>query len=142
MAETKGVYKTKLDTTPAGGKEYPPYAAIGGKCEVVYDYRVTTAADDNAGTIALGEIKAGKVNVGGQFKWGAMGSSVTMKVGHSGDDDAYVKSRSVASAGTCLFDGDGVGARVDTTRPILVTIGGADPAADIRLDVIGHFIGG
>lgn len=141
MAQTKGVYKTMLDTDPSTGKQYPPGAVIFGKTEHMYDYRITTTGDDNAGTILLGDIKAGKRCIGGIFKHGAMGASVTMKVGTAADDDAFVKSRSVASAGVVLFDGDGVGA-VHAAGPMIVTIGGADPAADIRLEVTGLFTGG
>lgn len=105
----------------------------GGRVRHTYDEVATTTAMTTADTIELGLLPVGARVVGLQVGWVAHGTSRTVKIGDAGDDDRYLASTSVATAGaSASLAAAGAGYRNTSGAPvaILATIGGGTLAAN------------
>lgn len=117
---------TKVIAVPpqlVGGGEY------GGRCRVYRDEIDTTTSMVAADRIFVGKLYPGERFLEGSIRYAAHGSSRTLILGDSGDDDRYLASTSVAAAGvTQIAKADGFHYRNDTNAPIdlfLTVAGGA-----------------
>lgn len=100
----------------------------GGRVRVVYDDYTTTGEEGPGDTVRIGRLKAGQRVVGGQLVFGALGTDVTLKLGDAGDDDRYVAAGDASAAGS-LPVAAGLGYRPAADADLVLTIGGAAPAA-------------
>lgn len=123
----KNFTKTRaLPTQFVDGGEY------GGRCRVYRDEIDTTTSMLAADKIYVGKLMPGERFLEGSIRYAAHGSSRTLILGDSGDDDRYLASTAVASAGvTQIAKADGFHYRNDGAEPIdlFLTIGGGALAA-------------
>ena len=113
----------------ASGTNYTKYAAPspatfmgaewGGKVRATHDtYTFASAAADTE--VNVGVLMPGEVFLTGWVIGAALGSTTTLKLGDSGDDDRYLAATAFATAGQCTqcAKAEGVGYKNTTTSPI------------------------
>lgn len=123
--EVSFAYFSRNTTTPTGSTDLDGVA--------------TTAAVANGDVIYVARLKKGMRVLFGRLFHGALGTSVTLKVGTVEDDDAFFASAAAATAGVkelaaTLALGGSVILTADTW--LTVTIGGATP--DAGIDITGY----
>ena len=140
MANVKGVNITNLDAVPtvlASSEE------VGGKLRVFYDTYEASALPFGD-TITIARIPANATIHDVVLKCDALGASVTLKVGDSGDDDRYlsvVGTWNVAGQTQSMLGGSstgaattavtGLGYRTTASTDIIITVGVANATGTI-----------
>jgi hypothetical protein len=140
MASVKGANITNMDATPIVKVDSEN---AGGKMRVFHDtFEASSLASGSDITIARIPKDATIHDV--VLKCDALGSSVTLKVGDSGDDDRYIgvtgtwnaagQSQSMqagSSTGAPIAAVTGLGHRTTAETDILITTGGASATGTI-----------
>lgn len=113
----------------------------GGRQRVIYDEYVTTGGETTGDRIKIGTLRAGQRFLGGRMTFGAMGSGRTLRLGDPEDDDRYMASTSVASAGqSTIAAGAGFGHKAIQDQDLFLTVGGGTLASGrtikLRLSVV------
>tara|TARA_S200000501_G_C20818188_1_gene741587 strand:- start:1296 stop:1745 length:450 start_codon:yes stop_codon:yes gene_type:complete len=141
MASVKGANITNIDATPVVNVDSEN---AGGKIRVWHDtYEAASLASGSDITVARIPVNATIHDV--VLKCDALGGSVTLKVGDSGDDDRYigvVGTWNVAGQTQSMLAGSstgapvpavtGLGYRTTATTDILITTGGATASGTIH----------
>jgi hypothetical protein len=125
MASVKGVNITNLDAVPAVAA---PVDQTGGRLRVWYDtYEASSLAAGSDITIARVPEGANIFDV--VIHHDALGTSVTLKVGDSSDDNRYITATAAATAGNISMSDDGAitgfGFENTSETNIVITTAGA-----------------
>lgn len=119
----------------------PPQALDAGEgpAKVYYSYgKYTTSGNVNGDVLCMVRLPAGAILLADKCvaRFGALGTSVTLKVGYSGNDAAFKTATSAASAGKFTFPDANVGTPTKIAPfDLLLTIGGANPANGMNIEV-------
>ena len=117
--EVSFAYFSRSTTTPANSTDLDGVAI--------------TANAANADVVYAARLKKGTRLLFGRLFREALGASVTLKVGIVGSDAAYLASFDASAAGAselCATYALGAGTVVTDDTWLIITIGGASPAAD------------
>ena len=137
MASVKGVNITNLDSTPSVKASSEQ---VGGKIRVFHDtFEASSLASGS--DITMARLPAFATIHDVVVKCDALGGSVTLKVGDSGDDDRYIGvtgTWNVAGQSQSMLAGSSTGApvaahRTTATTDILITTGGASATGTIAM---------
>ena len=132
MASVKGVNYTNITATPIVKADSE---VAGGKVRVSYDnYEASSLASGS--DITIGRVPANATIIDVVLKCDALGTSSTLKVGDSGDDDRYlaaVGTWNAAGQTQSMLGGStaantamtGLGYRTTAETDIIITTGGA-----------------
>ncbi len=97
----------------------------GGRQRVLYDEYVTSGSETTGDRIRIGTLRAGQRCLGGRLIFGAMGTGRSLRLGDDGDDDRFMVSTSVASAGAAeVAANPGFGFKPAQDTELFLTIGG------------------
>jgi len=139
MASVKGVNYTK--------QENPVSANIldsgvwGGKVRVQYD-EYTANALANGSDISVAKLPKGAIFLQAIIIHEDLGTSVTLQMGDSGDDDRYLAASAADTAGVLEARAKtGVGHKMTADTTIFLKTGGADTTgADKKIQVITFYV--
>ncbi len=127
MADFNAVNYARTQSVPSRAVDGGDY---GGRQRVVYDEYVTTGSETTGDRIKVGTLRAGQRFLGGRMTYGAMGSGRTLRLGDPGDDDRYLASVSVASAGqSTVAAAAGFGHKPEQDQDLFLTVGGGTLAS-------------
>ena len=129
MADFKALNYTKTLAVPAQAVDGGDY---GGRTRHVYDEYVTTGAETTNDRIFVGTLDPGERVLDGWVLYGALGETVTLKLGDAADDDRLMRATSCWFASvTRLNVATGLGHKVQGAArvPLFLTIGGGTVAA-------------
>jgi len=127
----------------ANGSNYAKYASptmrnllgaeYGGKVRAMYD-EFTFAGEAAGTTVNMGVLRKGEVFLGALLVAAALGSSVTVQLGDSGDDDRYIAA-TVCTSAVEAFKGktDGVGYKATADTPLVLKTGAAAATGKVQL---------
>lgn len=135
MADFKALNYARATAVPAlavNGGDY------GGRTRHLYDEYVTTGGEAAGDRIFVGFLNPGDRVLDGWVLYGALGASVTLKLGDEADDDRLLAATAASAAGvTRLGAASGLGYKPGGTArvPLFLTLGGGGAAANqpIRL---------
>ena len=135
MASVKGVNFTNITADPIVNADSGEWS---GKLRVQYDtYEASSLASGS--DISVARLPKGAKVYDIVVHFDALGSSSTVKVGDSGDDDRYIAATSTASAGQMSMSQegaiDGVGYEQTAETDILLTTGSAAITGTIKCAV-------
>ena len=135
MASVKGVNFTNITADPIVNADSGEWS---GKLRVQYDtYEASSLASGS--DISVARLPKGAKVYDIVVHFDALGSSSTVKVGDSGDDDRYIAATSTASAGQMSMSQEGaiagVGYEQTAETDILLTTGGASITGTIKCAV-------
>ena len=135
MASVKGVNFTNITADPIVNADSGEWS---GKLRVQYDtYEASSLASGS--DISVARLPKGAKVYDIVVHFDALGSSSTVKVGDSGDDDRYIAATSTASAGQMSMSQegaiDGVGYEQTAETDILLTTGSAAISGTIKCAV-------
>jgi hypothetical protein len=128
MADFKALNYTRILAVPAQAVDGGDY---GGRTRHVYDEYVTTGAETTNDRIFVGTLDAGERVLDGWVLYGALGGSVTLKLGDAADDDRLLLATAASSAGvTRLTAATGLGYKPSGAArvPLFLTLGGGTAA--------------
>ena len=136
MASVKGVNITNLDAVPAVAA---PVDQTGGRMRVWYDtYDASSLAAGSDITVARLPEGANVYEI--IIHHDALGSSVTLAVGDSGDADRYITATAAASAGKLVLSEDGAiggfGYENTTQTDVTITTAGAAATGTIACAIV------
>lgn len=137
MADFKALNYARVTAVPAQAVNGGDY---GGRTRHLYDEYSTTGSEAAGDRIFVGFLNPGERVLDGWLLYGALGASVTLKLGDEADDDRLLAATGASTAGvTRLSAATGLGHRpAGTARvPLFLTVGGATAAANqpIRLQL-------
>ena len=135
MASVKGVNFTNITADPIVNADSGEWS---GKLRVQYDtFEASSLASGS--DISVARLPKGAKVYDIVVHFDALGSSSTVKVGDSGDDDRYIAATSTASAGQMSMSQegaiDGVGYEQTAETDILLTTGSAAITGTIKCAV-------
>lgn len=129
MADFKAINYGKATAVPAQAVDGGDY---GGRTRHVYDEYVTNGTETTADRLFVGTLDPGERVLDGWVLHGALGGSVTLKLGDAADDDRLLIAASAASAGVMrLTAATGLGYKPGGTQrvPLFLTLGGGTAAS-------------
>lgn len=136
MASVKGANFTNMTATPVVKIDSGEWS---GKLRVQYDsYEASSLASGS--DISVARLPKGAKVWEIIIHHDALGSSSTLKVGDSSDDDRYITATASASAGKIVMseDGaiDGFGFEQTAETDVIITTGGATISGTIKVAII------